>query len=147
MNNKKQNNNNHQNNKQQPKRMPMPKNPDMMSNTKLMAKEGMRAIKDMAYGKYNIYNEGHVFRNPEFTKATIDEIDKRLVTLEIHIKSINIAFAGSSDPAVLNVLRRDTKEYEAYILCRNVLWAIIQTGDTGMLYTLASRLPMYKYNI
>ena len=146
-NNHNQNNNRRPQNNQQQKRMPMPKNPDPMSNPKLMGREGMRAIRDMAHGKYNIYNDGHVFRDPEFVKATITEIDKRLMTLDVHIKAINVAYAGTSDPTVLNVLQRDMREYEAYTLCRNTMFAILQTGDTGMLYGLTVRLPAYKYNI
>lgn len=145
------NRNNNPNNKKQQftqqRKLPMPKNPDPMSNGKLMGREGMRAIRDMAHGKYNVYNEGHVFRNPDFVKATIAEIDKRILTLDVHIKAINMAYAGTSDPIVLNVLQRDMREYEAYMLCRNTMFAILQTGDARLLYGLASRLPAYKYNI
>ena len=143
-NNRKPQNNNQQ---QQQKRLPMPKNPDPMSNGRLMGREGMRAIRDLAHGKYNIYNDGHVFRNPEFVKATINEIDKRLMTLDVHIKAINVAYAGTADPTVLSVLQRDMREYEAYMLCRNTMFAILQTGDARLLHTLAIRLPAYKYNI
>lgn len=149
--NKQQNNNQsnrHQNNKHNDfKKPPIPKNPDPMSNTKLMAREGMKIIRNIAYGKFNIYNEGHIFRNIDFVKATLSEVEKRMTTLFIHITAINYAYNGTSDNTVLEVLHRDRREYEAYELVRQTLYGIIQTGDTRLLFGLASRLPQYKYNI
>ena len=144
-NNRKPQNNNHNN--QQQKRMPMPKNPDPMSNGRLMAREGIKAIRDMVYGKYNVYNDGHVFRNPEFVKATISEIDKYLLTLDVHIKAIKMAYSGTTDTTVLSVLQRDMRSYDAYMISRNVLFSILETGDASLLYGLASLLQAYKYNI
>lgn len=150
-NNRNQNNGNNNNRRpqqqQQQKKLPVPKNPDPMSNGRTMGREGMRIIRDIAHGKFNIFNEGHVFRNQEFVKATICELDKRLLTLSVHITAINYAYAGTTDQAVISVLQRDMRENEAYTLCRSVLLAILETGDAGMIYALASRLPAYKYNI
>ena len=143
--------NNNQNNRkpqqQQQKRKPTPNNPDIMSNARLMGREGMKAIRDIAHERYNIYENGHVFRNPEFVKATIAELDKRLLKLSVHINAIKYAYANTTDQVVLSVLNRDMRENEAYVLCRDVLMAILQTNDAGMLYSLASRLPAYKHNI
>ena len=126
----------------------MVKNPDPMSNTRTMGREGMRIIKDIAFGKYNIYNCGHVFRNLDFVRATIDEVDKRLYEAALHTTAIEFAYSGTQDPNVLNVLHRDKKTVEAFTLIRDTLVSIITTnGDTGFLCVLASRLPQYKYNI
>lgn len=124
------------------------KNPDPMSNAKTMGREGMRIIKDIAFGKYNVYNDGHIFRNLEFVTATLAEVDKRLIEASIHVQAIQYAYSGSQDPNVLSVLMRDTKTLEAYTLIHEQLAAIISTnGDTGFLYVLVSKLPQYKYNI
>lgn len=124
------------------------KNPDPMSNARTMGREGMRIIKDIAFGKYNIYNEGHIFRNLEFVTATLAEVDKRVLEASIHVNAIQYAYSGTQDPNVLNTLMRDTKTLEAYKLVHDQLAAIIMTnGDTGFLYVLANKLPQYKYNI
>jgi len=124
------------------------KNPDPMSNARTMGREGMRIIKDIAFGKYNIYNEGHIFRNLEFVTATLAEVDKRVLEASIHVNAIQYAYSGTQDPNVLNVLMRDKKTLEAYTLVHEQLAAIIMTnGDTGFLYVLANKLPQYKYNI
>lgn len=124
------------------------KNPDPMSNSKTMGREGMRIIKDIAFGRFNIYNNGHVFRNLEFINATMAEVDKRLVEASIHVQAVRFAYKGSDDPAVLSTLMRDEKTYEAYALIRQVLSSIIMSnGDIGFLWVLASKLPNYKYNI
>lgn len=124
------------------------KNPDPMSNPKTMGKEGMRIIKDIAFGKYNIYNSGHVFRNLDFIRATLAEVDKRLFEAKVHVQAVQYAYANVDDQMVLGVLLRDKKTLEAYSMIREVLVSIIITnGDTGFLHILASKLPHYKYNI
>lgn len=124
------------------------KNPDPMSNTRTMGREGMRIIRDIAFGKFNIYNSGHVFRNLDFIRATIAEVDKRLFEASVHVQSIEFAYSGTQDQGVLGVLLRDKKTLEAYSLIRETLTSIVVTnGDTGFLYVLASKLPQYKYNI
>jgi len=124
-----------------------PKNPDPMSNMKTMGREGMRIIRAIAHGKYNIYNEGQIFRNLDFVNATIMEVDKRIVETGIHVAAIQYAYQGSQDPNVLATLHRDQKAYEAWIITRQALQSIAMTGDTGFLYVLASKLPNYRYNI
>lgn len=124
------------------------KNPDPMSNARTMGREGMKIIRNIAFGSYNIYNDGHVFRNLDFVKATISEVDKRLLDASIHVQAIKYAYAGTDNQDVLNLLLRDSKTLEAYTLVRGVLENIvISNGDTGFLYVLANKLPIYKYNI
>lgn len=123
------------------------KNPDPMSNTKTMGREGMKIIRNIAHGTYNIYAEGHIFRNPEFVKAIIVEVDKRLMEHAIHVRAIEFAYANSQDGNVMDLLHRDRKSYEAYAIIRQTLESILVTGDTGFLYVLSNKLPQYKYNI
>lgn len=124
------------------------KNPDPMSNTTTMGREGMRIIRNIAFGSYNIYTDGHVFRNLDFVNATIREVDKRIMDSGIHIAAISCAYSGSQDPNVLNLLHRDKKTYDAYCLVKQTLTSIIVSGgDTGFLLILANKLPQYKYNI
>ena len=121
---------------------------DPMANVKTMGKEGMRIIKDIAFGKYNIYNDGHVFRNIVFVNATISELDKKIMDTGIHVNAIRAAYAGVENAAVDNLLYRDTRSLEAYNLIRDQLVNIVVSGgDTGFLLVLANKLPPYKYNI
>lgn len=124
------------------------KNPDPMSNSKTMAREGMKIIRNIAFGTFNVYTEGHVFRNLEFTQATLAEVDKRLLDASIHLTALRYAYANSTDPNVLSLIHRDQKIYDAYNLIHETLGSIIVTGgDTGFLYVLINKLPQYKYNI
>jgi len=130
------------------KKRKAPNNPDPMSNTRTMGREGMKIIHNIAFGTYNIFNDGHVFRNLTFVNATIEEVDKRLKDAAIHLQAMQYAYGQSTDPTVKNLLLRDQKTFEAYTLIRDVLSRIaISGGDTGFLYVLASNLPKYKYNI
>ena len=125
-----------------------PNNPDPFTNVKTMAQSGKRMIKDMAFGKFNIYNEGHVFRNFDFVNAVIAEYNKYLLDINIHIAAIEYAYNGTEDLNVLRLLHRDKQTKEAYELIINTLSKIIYSGgDTGFLWILANRLPNYKYNI
>lgn len=147
-NNKNRNNNRQNNNRQQmKKRLPPPKNPDPMGNTKAMGHEGMRLIRNMAFGKFNKYTEGHVFRNPDFVKATLFEVEKRAVDAWIHLSAIRYAYYGNEDPRVIRLLHRDTKAYEAYNIIKECLNSILMTGDTLYLNVLVNQLPKYKRNI
>lgn len=137
-------NNNHNNNKKQLKKV---KNPDPMSNGRMMAREGMRLIRNIAFGNFNFYTDGQIFRNLEFVNLLIREIDKRLMEASIHVSAIEYAYANSSDPNVLLLLHNDKRTYEAYTLIRKQLTSIALTGDTGFLLVLVSKLPQYKYNI
>ena len=82
------------------------KNKNPMTNVRTMGREGMKIMKDIAHGNYNIYNNGHIFRNLNFVQATIGEIDKRLIDLDIHIKAIRYAYANNIDPRVNDLLNR-----------------------------------------
>lgn len=123
-------------------------NPDPFTNVKTMAQTGMKMIRDIAFGKFNIYNEGHVFRNLDFVNAIIVECNKRLLDINIHITAMEYAYNGTEDLNVLRLLQRDRQSKEAYELIVDSLSKIIYTGgDTGFLWILANRLPRYKYNI
>ena len=124
------------------------KNQNPMANSRTMAKEGMKIIRDIAYGNFNIYNSGHIFRNLDFVMATLAEVDKRIFEAGLHVTAIEYAYYGTQNQNVLSVLLRDKKTLEAYNIIRENLCAIISTnGDTGFLYVLANKLPKYKYNI
>lgn len=129
------------------KKRGMPKNVDPLSNAKIMSREGMKIIRNIAFGNFNFYNEGHVFRNPDFVSNTILEVDKRILDASIHLTALSYAYPGTQEPSVLSLIHRDTKTYEGYMLVRQVLEGIIKTGDTRLLYTLMTRLPEYKYNL
>lgn len=121
--------------------------PNPMLNAKTMGREGMRAIKDLAFGNYNFYKEGHVFRNPEFVKATIAEVDRKLLDTDITLRALNYAYAASTDPAVMNLIYRTDRTYKAYSFIRNQLVCTLNTGDTGFLLILPKNLGAFKYNI
>lgn len=124
------------------------KNKNPMTNVRTMGREGMKIMKDIAHGNYNIYNNGHIFRNLNFVQATIGEIDKRLIDLDIHIKAIRYAYANNIDPRVNDLLNRDQKAYDAYMIMREALCSILLSGgDTGFLLILPKKLAPYKYNI
>lgn len=129
------------------KKRGMPKNVDPLSNAKIMSREGMKIIRNIAFGNFNFYDEGHVFRNPDFVSNTILEVDKRILDASIHLTALKYAYPGTNEPSVLSLIHRDTKTYEGYMLVRQVLEGIIKTGDTRLLYTLMTRLPEYKYNL
>ena len=121
---------------------------DPMANVKTMGREGMKIIRDIAFGRYNIYNEGHVFRDPEFVNAIIAELDKKIVDLTITVNAIRAVYGGANNPAADNLLYRHTRSLEAYNLIRvNLVSIIMSGGDTGFLLVLANKLPPYKYNI
>lgn len=125
-----------------------PKNPDPMSNSKTMGIEGMKIIRSIAHGNYNIYTEGQIFRNLDFVKAVLYEVDKRLLDHSIHVAAIEYTYANTEDTNVLSLLHRDRKSCEAYRIIRQALESILITGgDTGFLLVLANKLPQYKFNI
>lgn len=128
------------------KRKPV-KNPDPMYNSFTMGKEGIRLIRNMAHGKFNLYNEGHVFKNKDFIRATLNEIEKRIIDASIHVTAISYTYPGTQDPNILNLLHRDQKTYEAYNIAKSTLNSILINDDIGFLWVLINKLPAYRHNI
>lgn len=130
--------------------------PDPMSNRNTMEREAMRTLKNIAFGSFNIYNEGHIFRNLNFVQAAIDGINKKLTEYSIIATSISIATSPNltngrgmvMDQNVESLLHKYKRGYTAYSLMRQTMVSILQSGgDTGYLLVLANKLPAYKYNI
>ena len=117
-------------------------------NPQTMERAGMKLIRNMAFGTFNFYNEGHVFRNIDFCKATINGINKRLQQAGYHLQAMQILYGDGHDPIGLRLLNNDKKTYEAYALALEMIGNIVNSnGDTGFLWVLIKRLPDYKYNI
>lgn len=120
---------------------------DPMANVKTMGREGMKIIRDIAFGRYNIYNDGHIFRNPTFVNAIIAEVDKKIYDYTLIVNGVSAAYGHLNDPSVGDFLYRYNRSLEGYTLIKYQLAAIAATGDTGFLLVLANKLPPYKYNI
>lgn len=127
-----------------------------INNSRSMGRDGFKYIRDIAFGNFNIYKDGHIFRNLDFVKATLAENDKRMKDASIHLESLKYTYTtnpyyGTNKEAqaeILRLMHKDEKTVTAYMLIRNSLYAILQTnGDIGYLYVLASNLPNYKYYI
>ena len=130
------------------RKQPKYSNPDPMSNVRDMGRYGIRVIRDIAKGKFNFYNEGHIFRNNDFTLATIEEVKRKIYEANIHVTAMQYAYSNSSDPAVQELLMRDMRQAEAYTLVYNTLNLVLNNnGDTRYIQILINKLPRYKYNM
>ena len=129
-------------------KQPKYSNPDPMSNVRDMGRYGIRVIRDIAKGKFNFYNEGHIFRNNNFTLATIEEVKRKIYEANIHVTAMQYAYSNSSDPVVQELLMRDMRQAEAYTLVYNTLNLVLNNnGDTRYIQILINKLPRYKYNM
>lgn len=130
------------------RKQPKYSNPDPMSNVRDMGRYGIRVIRDIAKGKFNFYNEGHIFRNNNFTLATIEEVKRKIYEANIHVTAMQYAYSNSSDPVVQELLMRDMRQAEAYTLVYNTLNLVLNNnGDTRYIQILINKLPRYKYNM
>lgn len=130
------------------RKQPKYSNPDPMSNVRDMGRYGIRVIRDIAKGKFNFYNEGHIFRNNDFTLATIEEVKRKIYEANIHVAAMQYAYSNSSDPVVQELLMRDMRQAEAYTLVYNTLNLVLNNnGDTRYIQILINKLPRYKYNM
>lgn len=130
------------------KKQPIYKNPDPMANVRDMGRYGIRVIRDIAKGKFNFYNEGHIFRNNDLTMATMEEVKRKIYEANIHVSAMQYTYAYSNDPVVQELLMRDMRTVEAYTLVYQTLKLILDNGgDTRYLQVLITKLPKYKYNM
>lgn len=130
------------------KKQPKYSNPDPMANVRDMGRYGIRVVRDIAKGKFNFYNEGHIFRNLDFTRATMEEVKKKIYEANIHVAAMQFAYSTSSDPVVQDLLMRDMKQAEAYNLVYHTLELVLNSGgDTRYIQILITKLPRYKYNM
>lgn len=130
------------------RKQPKYSNPDPMSNVRDMGRYGIRVIRDIAKGKFNFYNEGHIFRNNDFTLATMEEVKKKIYEANIHVTAMQFAYSNSSDPVVQELLMRDMRQAEAYTLVYDTLGLVLNGGgDTRYIQILINKLPRYKYNM
>lgn len=124
-----------------------------LANRNVMERESMKMLRNMAFGSFNMYEEGHIFRNPEFVNAALDGINKKLMNLSIVITSIKAATSPQvraicMDQNVARLLHNYERGYSAYSLMRQCMIDILNSnGDTGYLLVLVNKLPDYKYNI
>lgn len=132
----------------QKKKQPRYSNPDPMSNVRDMGRYGIRVIRDIAKGKFNFYNEGHIFRNIDFTMATMREVERKIKEAQIHVTAMQFTYANSPDQDVQELWMKDMKTVEGYTLVYNALKLVLDSGgDTRYLQILINKLPKYKYNI
>ena len=132
----------------QQKKQPRYNNPDPMSNVRDMGRYGIRVVRDIAKGKFNFYNEGHIFRNIDFTMATMKEVEHKIKEAQIHVTAMQFTYANSPDQDVQELLMRDMRTVEAYTLVYNALKLVLDSGgDTRYLQILINKLPKYKYNM
>lgn len=138
-----------QNNRpQNKKKPPRYNNPDPMSNVRDMGRYGIRVVRDIAKGKFNFYNEGHIFRNNDFTRATMKEVEHKILEANIHVTAMQYTYAASSDQNVQTLLMKDMKTAEAYKLVYDTLQMVLNSnGDTRYIQILIDKLPRYKYNM
>lgn len=123
-------------------------NPDPMSNVRDMGRYGIRVIREIAKGKFNFYNEGHIFRNLDFVRATMEEVYKRIYEADVHAMALDYAYPSTSDQIIKDLIIRDKKTSEGYNLVYSTLSKILLSeGDTRYLMILINQLPRYKYNI
>ena len=136
------------NNKNNKKKAPKYSNPDPMSNVRDMGRHGLKMIRDIAKGTFNFYNDGHYFRNSDFTNATIEEVKRELYRANIHATAMQYTYANSSDPVVQKMIVEDMKAVEAYTLVYDTLMLVLgYGGDTRYLQILLTQLPRYRYNM
>ena len=135
-------------NNKQKKKQPKYSNPDPMSNVRDMGRHGLKMIRDIAKGTFNFYNDGHYFRNNDFTTATIEEVKRELYKANIHATAMQYTYANSSDPVVQKMIVDDMKAVEAYTLVYDTLMLVLgYGGDTRYLQILLTQLPRYRYNM
>lgn len=120
---------------------------DPMTNVKTMSREGMKIMRDIAFGTYKFYEQGHVFRNQNFVRATAEEVEKRMIEAQYIIYSIRAAYNNIYDPNAMSILARWEKKYVAYYKMYEALCSTFNTGDTGFIQGLYSSLAPYKYYI
>lgn len=136
------------NQRNQKKVQPRYGNPDPMSNVRDMGRYGIKVMRDIARGKFNFYNEGHIFRNLDFCNAIITEVDKCIFTANVHSTAMWYTYANTTDQAVKDIMINDKRTVEAYTLIREVIMQVIASGgDTRYVQVLISKLPRYKYNM
>ena len=134
------------NNKQ--KKQPKYSNPDPMSNVRDMGRYGIRVIRDIAKGKFNFYNEGHIFRNLDFTRATMEEVKRKIYEANVHATAMQFTYGNSQDPIIQDLLMRDLRTAEAYTIVYDTLKTVLDyNGDTRYIQILINKLPRYKYNM
>ena len=122
--------------------------PDPLSIVRDMGRHGLKMIRDIAKGTFNFYNDGHYFRNSDFTNATIEEVKRELKRANIHATAMQYTYANSSDPDVQKMLIEDLRSVEAYTLVYETLMLVLSYGgDTRYLQILLTQLPRYRYNM
>ena len=143
-------NHNRPNNKpQQQQKKRHVKNPDPMGNPVAMGRHGIKIIRDIAFGNFNIYNDGDVFRNRNFVLATIREVEDRIADAAVYCQALNAMYMAMNgqDQRVHKLLMNHNKQYQAWTLVHQILWQIASTGDTGPLLVLANQLPALKHSM
>lgn len=135
-----------------PTRGPHYSNPDPMSNVRDMGRYGIRVMRDIAKGKFNFFNDGHIFRNLDFVKATMKEVEKELLRANIHVTAMQYTYGNSDNPDVQGVLMADMRRVEGWTLVYNQLMSVLNNavdgnGDSRFIAPLLKELQRYKNSL
>lgn len=121
-----------------------PKHPDPMSTPTLRGWEGIRIMRDISKGRFNLDKDGPLFRNIEFVRDTINEAQKEYAKAYYHYHAMMFAYGAADDPMIRSIIEKDGGSINAYNLIIVQLSNIINYRDTGYLQVLINQLPRFR---
>lgn len=125
-------------------------NTNIFANPTVMAKEGMKFLKDLAFGKGDKAFAEKAFTKIEFVNALRSEVEKRRTEAWAHYSAMCTAYPSSTDPTIMRLTQSDRRRFDCYNTIAFHLDMIIRSNCVGyedVLTVLQTKLSDYKYNI
>lgn len=121
------------------------KNVNPLSGTIQMGQHGIRAIRNLAFGNFNMEKDGVYFQNHDYVMAVIHEVENKIKEENIYNTALNFTYGMTNDITVIKMMNDHKRALDAWTMVLNTLGAIMNTGDITLLVGLANRLPDYRY--
>lgn len=110
-------------------------------------RDAIRIFRDIANGRINVQSDQMFFTNKQFLENCIAAAQSQYTEANINYQGVCMLLAYGNHPLVAQIVEKNMRKRDAYLIILNGLNAIKMTGDTQYLYIMRSQLKDYRFNI
>ena len=123
---------------------------NIFANSDVMGREGLKFIKDMAFGNINQSTADLAFSNPDYVRILLQHVENLRKTIWYEYYAVNTVYGNLKDTYFQNIIKKHESKYNAYSTICGYLKLLITQNCTDymrVLLSMQSNIKQYKYCI